>query len=119
MAEKLRTLLGPWSVSGPAIEVGRKALRDCDWLAATRKARAADARRLDAILTPVATSAPKGTMLYRFIDGEKAPELFTHLGRSGIWVRRFEYNSRLLRFGLPGSEAVWTRLEEAITACRR
>ncbi|MET0530549.1 MAG: threonine-phosphate decarboxylase, partial [Microvirga sp.] len=76
-------------------------------------------RRLDATLTLVATSAPKGTTLYRFIESEKAPELFTHLGRSGIWVRRFEYNSSLLRFGLPGSEAAWLRLEEATASYQR
>ncbi|WP_457090171.1 threonine-phosphate decarboxylase CobD [Microvirga sp. P5_D2] len=119
MAGKLRALLGPWAVSGPAIEVGQQALRDRDWLAATRSARAADARRLDAILAPCSTSAPKGTTLYRFIESERASELFTHLGRSGIWVRRFEYNPRLLRFGLPGSEAAWLRLEEAIATYRR
>jgi cobalamin biosynthetic protein CobC len=119
MAKKLRKLLGPWAVSGPAIEVGQKALRDRDWLAAAQNARAADARRLDGILAPVAASAPKGTTLYRFIESEKAPEVFTHLGHAGIWVRRFEYNPRLLRFGLPGSEAAWLRLEEAIASYRR
>jgi cobalamin biosynthetic protein CobC len=116
MAEKLRTMLGPWAVSGPAIEVGQKALQDRGWLAATQKARAADAHRLDAILAPVAEAAPKGTILYRLIESEQAPNLFAHLGRNSIWVRRFEYNRRLLRFGLPGSEAAWLRLEETIAS---
>jgi cobalamin biosynthetic protein CobC len=118
MAEKLRMMLGPWAVSGPAVEVGQKALRDRDWLAAAQKARSADAIRLGAILTPVAETAPKGTTLYRFIESEYAPDLFTHLGHCGIWVRRFEYNRRILRFGLPGSEAAWLRLEEAVAAYR-
>ncbi|MGO4387903.1 threonine-phosphate decarboxylase CobD [Microvirga sp. 2YAF29] len=119
MAEKLRTMLGPWAVSGPAIEVGRQALCDHAWLAAAQEARAADARRLDSILMSVADSAPKGTTLYRLMECKQAPDLFKHLGRSGIWVRRFEYNSRRLRFGLPGSEAAWTRLEGAIATYRR
>ena len=31
--EVLRALLGPWAVSGPAIEAGRIALSDADWIA--------------------------------------------------------------------------------------
>lgn len=119
MAERLRTMLGPWVVSGPAIEVGWQALRDHAWLAAAQEARAADSHRLDTILTPVAEAAPTGTTLYRLIESEKAPDLFTHLGRRGIWVRRFEHNPNLLRLGLPGSDAAWTRLEEAIATYRR
>ncbi len=119
MADRLKAMLGPWVVSGPAIEVGGHALRDRTWLAAAQKARAVDARRLDMILASFAEAAPKGTTLYRLIETRQAPDLFTHLGRSGIWVRRFEYNSRLLRFGLPGSEAAWERLEGAISSCQR
>jgi cobalamin biosynthesis protein CobC len=118
MADKLKTMLGPWAVSGPAIEVGRQALRDRSWLAAAQKARAADAHRLDSILASVTEAAPKGTMLYRLVECRQAPRLFTHLGRNGIWVRRFAYDSSLLRFGVPGSEAAWTRLEEAIASYR-
>ncbi len=115
-AERLRTMLGPWAVSGPAIEVGQQALRDREWLAAAQQERTADARRLDTLLAPVSDLAPRGTTLYRLIESERAPDLFSHLGRNGIWVRRFEYNPRLLRLGLPGLEADWLRLEEAITA---
>jgi len=116
VAERLRTMLGPWAVSGPAIEVGRQALRDRDWLATAQQERTADARRLDTLLRPVSDLAPKGTTLYRLIESERVPDLFSHLGRNGIWVRRFEYNPRFLRFGLPGFEADWLRLDQAITA---
>jgi cobalamin biosynthesis protein CobC len=114
LAAPLRAALGPWAVSGPATEAGRRALRDRDWFAGARRARAADARRLDAMLAPLADVAPKGTILYRLMESRRAPDLFAHLGMNGIWVRRFAFNPSLLRFGLPGSEAAWSRLGGAL-----
>jgi cobalamin biosynthetic protein CobC len=115
LTEKLRNALGPWCVSGPAMEVGRRALRDRAWKLAAQEARTEDARRLDALLAPH-SDQKTGTILYRLLDSSRAPELFLHLGRNGIWVRRFQYNPRLLRFGLPGSKESWRRLDEAIAS---
>ena len=114
LAAPLREALGPWAVSGPAIEAGRLALRHRDWLAAARQARAADASRLDTLLASLADAPPRGTSLYRLMESRRAPRLFAHLGGNGIWVRRFAHDSRLLRFGLPGSEPAWSRLEGAL-----
>jgi cobalamin biosynthesis protein CobC len=113
-ATKLRTALGPWAVSGPAIEVGRRALRDAEWRVAAERARSADAQRLDALLASVVDKAPRGTTLYRLIESRYGPELFSHLGRHGIWVRRFDYDPKLLRFGLPGPDWAWSRLNNAL-----
>jgi cobalamin biosynthetic protein CobC len=115
-AEKLRKALGPWSVSGPAMEVGRQALRDRAWIQVAQESRAEDASRLDSLLVPHADQPPRGTILYRLMDSSRAPELFSHLGHHGIWVRRFQYDPRLLRFGLPGSEESWRRLEHAFAS---
>ncbi|MGO4525085.1 threonine-phosphate decarboxylase CobD [Microvirga sp. 2MCAF35] len=115
-AEKVRTALGPWSISGPAMEVGRVALRDPVWRKAAQGARAEDARRLDGLLSPLSDRAPEGTVLYRLMDSSRAPDLFSHLGHHGIWVRRFQNDPRLLRFGLPGSAGNWRRLEIALRA---
>jgi cobalamin biosynthetic protein CobC len=114
LAAPLREALGPWAVSGPAIEAGRLALRDREWLAAAKGARAADASRLDGLLASLADAPPRGTILYRLMESRRAPDLFAHLGRRGIWVRRFAHDPRLLRFGLPGSEEAWSRLEAAL-----
>ena len=115
-ATRLKAMLGPWAVSGPAIAVGLPALRDREWRQAAGEARMGDAHRLDRLLAPVSDETPQGTSLYRLMKSSRAPELFAHLGRSGIWVRRFQYDPRLLRFGLPGSEASWQRLANALTA---
>ena len=115
IAVRLRAALGPWAVSALAIEVGRQALRDRAWWAAAQQARAADARRLDALLRPLSDRPLRGTSLYRLTESSKGRELFSHLGRHGIWVRRFHYNPSFLRFGLPGDEASWLRLREVLS----
>jgi cobalamin biosynthetic protein CobC len=107
---KLRSALGPWAVSGPALEAGRKALRDWDWFEAARDARTHDARRLDALLGPVAEAPLRGTTLYRLLESPRAEEVFQVLGEHAVWVRRFQYSPHLLRFGLPSTEAEWGRL---------
>jgi len=43
-----------------------------------------------------------------------AARLFQTLGEAGILVRRFAEHPTWLRFGLPGDEADWQRLEEAL-----
>jgi cobalamin biosynthetic protein CobC len=116
IAKKLRMALGPWAVSGPAIEIGQRALRDYDWRIAAERARGADAQRLNALLVSVADKSPSGTTLYRLMESRYGPELFSHLGRYGIWVRRFDHDPRLLRFGLPGPEWAWLRLRTALIA---
>ena len=114
MAMRLRTMLGPWAVSGPAIAIGRQALRDRAWRRLAGAARAADAARLDALLEPVADRPLRGTSLYRLLESRQAPDLFVHLGHRGIWVRRFQHDSGLLRFGLPGNETAWKRMADAL-----
>ena len=113
MAERLRGALGPWAVAGPAMEAGRIALRDGAWRAAAKRARAADSRRLDALLATVADALP-GAPFCTASWKPATPGLFVHLGGSGFWVRRFAFNPHLLRFGLPGSEEAWSRLEAAL-----
>lgn len=115
IALMFRSALGPWAVSGPALEVGRKALRDREWLEAAQAGRAADARRLDALLSSATRTPLRGTILYRLLESPRAGELFQVLGEHGIWVRRFQYDSGLLRFGLPCGGAEWQRLETVLS----
>lgn len=111
--EALRAMLGPWAVGGPALHVGAVALGDADWLSSTGNARAADSRRLDALLAPHGRVIG-GTVLYRLFETPQAPSLFERLGDAGIYVRRFQHDPSRLRFGLPGSESGWNRLAKAL-----
>lgn len=113
LTDALRALLGPWAVAGPALHVGAQALADRNWLADAAQARAADSRRLDALLAPHGRIVG-GTALYRLLETPAAPALFERLGRAGIYVRRFQNDRSRLRFGLPGEEAAWARLGDIL-----
>jgi len=112
--EMLKTRLGPWAVSGPAIEVGRKALLSDAWVAETRESLSNAAKRLSGLLEKHALTVVGRTDLFVLADVENANALYEHLGRQGILVRPFDYNNKWLRFGLPGAEADWQRLEDAL-----
>ena len=108
------TRLGPWAVSGPAMEIGTRALRDSMWIETTRAVLAARRARLDTALQAAGFSVMGGTDLFRLTAHDHAPAFYAHLGRSGILVRNFPEHPNWLRFGLPGSEADFLRLEKAL-----
>ena len=115
LAGRIAARLGPWAVSGPALAVGAQALADQAWIAATRAGLAQAANRLDGILTASGLDIVGGTTLFRLIRSQAADALFQHLGRAGVFVRRFADHPQWLRFGLPAAEPDWQRLEQALT----
>jgi cobalamin biosynthetic protein CobC len=117
-AARLSAALGPWAVGGAAIAIGTAALADRAWAAATRAQLAQAALRLDAILAGAGLAIVGGTPLFRLARTPAGGELFTHLGRGGILVRRFAEEPTWLRFGLPAREPGWERLAAAIGGFR-
>ena len=114
LAARLRARLGPWPVSGPALGIGLRALNDPAWSARTRATLRQAAVRLATLLGDAGLEAVGGTDLFRLVRSADAPSIFTRLGRAGIYVRRFDDHPEWLRFGLPGSEDAWVRLERAL-----
>jgi cobalamin biosynthetic protein CobC len=108
--------LGPWAVAGPAIAIGETALTDVTWAEATRALLAREARQLDAVLTEAGLELVGGTSLYRLVRAPAASDLYHHLGRAGILVRRFSEQPTWLRLGLPAGEEAWHRLRAALAA---
>src|SRR4029453_802331 len=115
-AERLKASLGPWAVSGAAIAVGVAALTDRAWKEAARALLAREARRLGELLAEQGLDIVGGTPLFRLVRTRAASELFHHLGRAGILVRRFDEQPAWLRFGLPLGEQAWVRLRTALAA---
>lgn len=112
----LSRLLGPWPVSGPALFVGRVALRDVEWAATTRARLQADAARLDALMARAGAGLVGGTPLFRLYDVGAAQDWQNRLAARQIWTRIFPYSDRWLRLGLPGTDAHWARLEKALVS---
>lgn len=110
----LSDALGRWPVAGPALAIGASALADVDWHTRTSARLADDAARLDQMLTAAGLDIIGGTSLYRLARGDEVAALYTRLGQAGILVRIFDQHPDWIRFGLPGTEAGWARLEHAL-----
>lgn len=115
LVARLRSALGPWAVAGPALAIAAAALADEGWLSQAEASARAAAARLDALLAPHGTVIG-GTSLFRLLRTPGAAALFSDLGRRGVYVRRFRHEPRWLRFGLPGAECEWLRLEAALAS---
>lgn len=114
--QAMRNLRGPWSVSGPARVVVRAALLDTGWQAETRAKLVASGARLADLLGrfyPRVSHTP----LFSWVRSQQAEQWQAGLARHGIWVRRFDVIPGV-RFGLPGDEAAWARLEAALNAVK-
>jgi cobalamin biosynthetic protein CobC len=111
----LDAMVGPWPVSGAAIEIGRNALLDRDWAEATCARLEAEATRLDGIAKAAGWSLVGGTPLFRLYDAGNAVDVQERLARARVWSRIFKDRPNWLRLGIPGDETEWTRLGEALS----
>lgn len=111
--DALAARLGPWATSGPALEIGRRALSDAAWIAASRARLRDDAIRLDALGERAGWRPLGGTDLFRLFDVGDSGATQDRLARARIWSRRFDYAPSWLRLGPPGSAAEWAALEAA------
>ncbi len=113
LLEALREWLGPWPLSGPARAVARMALRDADWQRRTRERLARDAARLAGLLSAADLAPAGGCPLFQWLAHDDAANIHEQLARQGVLVRLFTRPPGL-RFGLPGDESDWRRLEAAL-----
>jgi cobalamin biosynthetic protein CobC len=109
----VREVLGPWAVSGPARFVAAAALRDRAWQGAARARLARDGGRLARMLAGAGLEPTGGCALFQWVVTERAEAWHHALAAAGILARRFA-EPPSLRFGLPGGEEEWRRLEAAL-----
>jgi cobalamin biosynthesis protein CobC len=114
VAERVRGTVGDWPVGVVGLKAGIAAYSDFDWAERTRGMLARAARRLDSLLTEHGFEVIGGTSLFRLVRAADAPARFERLAAAGILTRPFQYDSSLLRFGLPGHSAAWQRLRQAL-----
>ncbi|MGQ3141486.1 threonine-phosphate decarboxylase CobD [Rhizobium oryzihabitans] len=116
IAGELEARLGPWAVSGPALHIATQALADREWQFSMRQRLAEEAQRMNGLLQKAGLTIAGGTSLFTLVRDHRAAELFEHLGRCGILMRIFDERPNDMRFGLPGAEEEWQRLEEALSS---
>ncbi|MDA5095420.1 pyridoxal phosphate-dependent class II aminotransferase [Aliiroseovarius sp. KMU-50] len=110
---KLRDAVGPWQVSGPALEIGARALEDFNWASATRQRLAVDTARMDGTMMYHGAKLIGGTTLFRLYEVDDAAAWQDKLARGHVWSRIFPYSKTWLRLGLPPSGG-WAQLEAAL-----
>jgi len=111
-------LAGPWSVNGPALQIGAQALADRVWIKATRSRLEAETGRMDSLASAAGWRFAGGTALFRLFETPDAAQAQAHLAQAHIWSRIFPYSRHWLRLGLPGSEDEWGRLGNALAKIR-
>lgn len=105
--------LGPWAVNGPARYLMARALTDHAWQQATSRRLAQHSDRLHRLLLDAGLPPSGGTRLFRYCQFPGAREVADALASRGILVRVFS-QPWALRFGLPGPESDWQRLQRAL-----
>lgn len=110
--DQFESWLGPWPVSGPALVIAHSFMT-----ADTAPVRIAIGQRNAGLRQALDTgnlTVVGGSKLFLLVEHPKAEALHTHLCRSHILVRKFDYNSQWLRFGLTPDEAADERLSAAL-----
>ncbi|MHB1233313.1 MAG: threonine-phosphate decarboxylase CobD [Burkholderiales bacterium] len=110
---QMQELLGPWAVNGPARWIARHALQDEAWQQRTRDRLRRDSARLAALLARHDLAPAGGTALFQWTCTDRATEWHDVLARQGILTRLFDAPASL-RFGLPGADHEWDRLQRAL-----
>lgn len=113
---RVRDLIGPWAVSGPAITIGAKALSDGNWRAATTARLEQDAARLDALATSAGWRIAGGTSLFRLYETPDAEMARDRLAGGRVWSRIFPYSHNWVRLGLPDGAAAWRQIGAALAS---
>lgn len=114
LLDRLRESLGPWAVAAPTRWLLQHAFADRDWQTAERERLAVAGARLRDLLTRHDLTPDGGTDLFQWIQVADAAEWQDALAREAVLTRRFDAPASL-RFGLPGDETAWQRLDAALS----
>lgn len=110
--------VGPWAVSGPTRELGQVCLRDSAGHTYQRQRCEDASQRLFRLLEQYGLRPQGGCALFQWLISDHAEQLHEFMAQRGILLRLFVHDSSL-RFGLPGTDADWLRLERALTAWKQ
>ena len=116
IARRIAAALGPWAVSGPALEIAKRAFCDNAWIEQSQAVLATSASRLDDVLRAGGLEPTGNSPLFRLVEHSSATSVFQSLGDHGILVRNFPDQANRLRFGLPPDNAALDKLRQALAA---
>ena len=114
LLEALKDKLGPWAISGPARFIASQALQDRTWQEMMRLQLSRNGQRLQKLLSRHDLTPTGGTMLFQWLRSDRALMIHEQLAQQGILTRLFDH-PHSIRFGLPGNESDWKRLDTALS----
>lgn len=110
---RMQDMIGPWAVSGPALDVATRALRDQEWAAQTRAQLKADTARLDKLMTNSGAQLEGGCDLFRLYKVKSAQTWHDRFAQHKVLTRIFPYSETYIRLGLPSCDG-WEQLETSL-----
>ena len=110
--KKIRALLGPWHVNGPALYIAEKAISDTGWQQQQLQLLSIQSSRLKQILLNVfcakeafKTSDINGTDLFVTVKHPQAERIYNELCRMKIYLRLCD-SKQELRCGIPNEQGL-------------
>jgi cobalamin biosynthetic protein CobC len=117
LIDELQDELGPWTVTTPSRWLAKTALLDKAWQEKARVQLKASKQKLRELLATHMLVGQGESDLFIWASHSDAKSIANHLGKQALLVRYFE-NPPSLRFGLPGSEENFAKLDQALAACK-
>jgi cobalamin biosynthesis protein CobC len=115
--QRFEDWLGPWAVSGPALSIAASLLNsDVSAITSSIAERRAG---LHGVLEGAGLTIAGGTPLFTLVADARAGDIYTALCRHHILVRRFDYATDWLRFGLAPDASDDARLAAALRSFDR
>ncbi|WP_375749678.1 threonine-phosphate decarboxylase CobD [Vibrio sp. HN007] len=111
----LEEALGPWTVTGPARWVMKKALNDEKWQRETASMIQASSERLNQLLDTRLDCHRAGTQLFTTVYLDNAAEFHEFLCTQQVLTRLCD-EKNAIRFGLPSDDEQWEKLDAALNA---
>ncbi|MCV6589119.1 MAG: threonine-phosphate decarboxylase CobD [Marinobacterium sp.] len=121
LLQQLALQLGPWTLAGPSRWWVTQALQDNHWQQQQRHQLSRAAKRLQQLLFEHDLVVHGSTALFQYCCQPDAEVIYQRLRQNGVLVRLFEadqYQPAALRFGLPGEEKQWLKLQRVLQQIR-
>ncbi|MRI31933.1 threonine-phosphate decarboxylase [Endozoicomonas sp. OPT23] len=112
LLNQLQTIIGPWTLSGPAREICKQALSDNSWQENNRQFLHYASQRLSKLLSRYFGKVHTAAMFVT-VKTNRAEVLHNALCEKAIFTRLLDEKDGL-RFGLPDRETDWQQLSEAL-----
>lgn len=118
LLDRLAERLGPWPIAAPSRYAAQLALQDLAWQQAARASLQAAGHRLSRMLASHNLDPAGGCSLFQWVRTNDAQRLHRHLAMQGILTRYYDAPASV-RFGLPGTDEDWLRLDAALMGVAR